>query len=282
MSEEKRDGEEGGVGDQCNCDSFDLNDFIDFYLPFYLLILLFIFHSFQKIIKQRDQKNEQIIQIYKYHNTSTPSTPTSSSNILNSNDPSLTSTDNSSRTTTSSSSSTTVSSISNVPNEKWKESMNGYWNVCWADDLDKWLKFLKKPFVRSMAQTMFFQINQIIQFINKEEEGKNNITYLKFERERGGKLENWILYIKVGKTESESEEVIQGDHEDNLTSYRAWINEQRKELIIQGTPIEKGKNNLKLLVTRKLIDENTLLMVKYSASFRHSFISSFIIINLLS
>lgn len=219
------------------CDSFDLNHFIDLFLPFYLILILFSIYSFQIIKQNKNKENEKNYKLISSNST----TILSSNSNENSNSSSI--------LTDSTNSTTTI-----LLNDKWKDLLNGYWNICWADDLDKWLKYLKKPYVRTMAQTMFFQIKYIIKLTN------NNSSLL-IERERGGKLENWILNIKIGKSENDCEELIQNDHEDHMTSFRAWINEQTQELYLQSIPTDTTKNGLKLLTIRKIIDDNTMLMV---------------------
>jgi hypothetical protein len=160
---------------QCEAaDSFDLNDAVDLLLPLYLILALAVIIFF----KPKD----------------VPSAPINYKKVVAS---------------VPSAAATRAPKRTDDAGRDWKVQLVGHWNICWADDLERWLKFLKRPFVWSMAQSMFFQINQRVSFVKEKE--AEAAEMLVMERERGGKLSNWILRVPLGATEAEAVQVREKD-----------------------------------------------------------------------
>jgi hypothetical protein len=90
---------------------------------------------------------------------------------------------------------------------------------------------------------------------------------LVMERERGGKLSNWILRVPLGATEAEAVQVREKDHEGTLSVFKAWLNHETQELCLETvTPADpsatggSGSSQLRVLVSRRSLDSNTVLM----------------------
>jgi hypothetical protein len=207
----------------CDNNSFDFNDVVDLLLPLYLILAIVIIICFT----QKETTPQNSAGYYKLLVSPTIPRHRAQNKAINT-------------------------------FGDWKAPLSGYWNICWADDLEKWLKFLKKPYVRSMAQSMFFQINQRVSFVKED-----TVETLVLERERGGKLSNWILRIPLGLSEFQATEVRATDHEETMSVFKAWLSEETQELFFETvTPAETSATDrqLRVLVSRRSIDENTLLM----------------------
>jgi hypothetical protein len=143
----------GWMSLQCEAaDSFDLNDAVDLLLPLYLLLAIAVIVFF----KPKD----------------VPSAPINYKKVVAS---------------VPSAAATRAPKRTDDAGRDWKVQLVGHWNICWADDLERWLKFLKRPFVWSMAQSMFFQINQRVSFV-KEKEAECGRDARHGEGERGQAL----------------------------------------------------------------------------------------------
>lgn len=153
---------------------------------------------------------------------------------------------------------TTPASLINAPTSAvntliWLEKFNGCWHQARADGFDEFLIFSGQGYaIRKLAPFFFFRTRQNICIQNE--------TFY-YMRDFGDGVKEWRLKFKLVEKKSDSDVVRSEIDTGEIYTFKLWYDNLKQEVYMENCPTVN--NGIRVVHTRKWIDENHLQMVNY-------------------